>query len=210
MGRCCLLTSFVLHTLIKMLFKILFVPPQRALQWCMSKLKSQCIMRGGLEELRAVLYENMKARVQHFKPPLGAPSAASCQYPATWGLVADPRNKLGNVWVLGFIIIINSCNLTFLEFGGWPNWRRGSCLADLRTRPGQWRYNNTGLQFYKCGHKQKHPSGWELLTWDIWKEFGTIFHRKPTIERAIINLTFYCWDLTLRTVGNSTQSILRL
>ena len=24
-----------------------------------------------------------------------------------------------------------------------------------------------GLQFYKCGHKQKHPSGWELLTWDI-------------------------------------------
>ena len=54
-------------------------------------------MRGGLEELRAVLYENMKARVQHFKPPLGAPSAASCQYPATWGLEQDPRNKLGNV-----------------------------------------------------------------------------------------------------------------
>ena len=22
-------------------------------------------------------------------------------------------------------------------------------------------------EFYKCGHKQKHPSGWELLTWDI-------------------------------------------
>ena len=150
----------------------------------------------------------MKARVQHFKPPLGAPSAASCQYPATCGLVPDPRNKLGNVWVLGFIIIINSCNLTFLESGGWPKWRRGSCTADLRTRPGQWRYNNTG-EFYKCGHKQKHPSGWELLTWDIWKEFGTIFHRKPTIERAIINLTFYCWDLTLRTVGNCTQSILR-
>lgn len=152
----------------------------------------------------------MKARVQHFKPPLGAPSAASCQYPATCGLVPDPRNKLGNVWVLGFIIIINSCNLTFLESGGWPRNEGEEVAQRTCEHDPDNDVTITRGEFYKCGHKQKHPSGWELLTWDIWKEFGTIFHRKPTIERAIINLTFYCWDLTLRTVGNCTQSILRL
>ena len=94
--------------------------------------------------------------------------------------------------------------------GGWPRNEGEEVAQRTCEHDPDNDVTTTRSEFYKCGHKQKHPSGWELLTWDIWKEFGTIFHRKPTIERAIINLTFYCWDLTLRTVGNCTQSILRL
>ena len=43
-------------------------------------------MCGGLEELRAALYENMKARVQHFKPHSEPrqPLPANILQPGAW------------------------------------------------------------------------------------------------------------------------------